>query len=152
MLIFLSPSITLTGFFTTRYLRALELALVPACVIASTKLSALPSMMGTSGPLMSTWALSMPQPYRAAIRCSMVETAAWPLPMVVESRVLTTLAAVASMEIAGERSTRWKTMPVPASAGRRVRVISFPVCSPMPLKLALFPKVCWNIMACSSPK
>ena len=62
--------------------------------------------------------------------------------MVVESLVLTTLAAAASMETAGEMSTLWKTMPVPASAGRRVRVISLPVCSPMPLNTALLPNVC----------
>ena len=81
----------------------------------------------------------------------MVETLVSPRPMVVESLVLTTLAARASMETAGERSVLWKTTPVPASAGRSVRLMVFPVCRPMPLKAALFPKVCWYIMACSLP-
>jgi hypothetical protein len=66
--------------------------------------------------------------------------------MVVESLVLTTFSPLASIETEGERSTLWKTMPVPGSAGRSVREITFPLCSPMPLNDALFPKVCWNIM------
>ncbi len=76
----------------------------------------------------------------------MVETVVSPLPMVVLSFVFTTFIACASMETAGVRSTLWKTMPVPGSAGRSVMVIVLPVCRPMPLKVTLFPKVCWNII------
>ncbi len=59
---FLSPSVMETGFLTTRYLRAFFDSFTPAFAMAAMKGAAEPSMMGTSGPLMSMWALSMPQP------------------------------------------------------------------------------------------
>ena len=51
-----------------------ELVLIPVSKINSTKFFADPSKIGTSLEFNSTIALSTPNPYKAPIRCSIVET------------------------------------------------------------------------------
>ena len=65
----------------------------------------------------------------------MVETDTSPLLMVVLRAVDDTLEARAATVAPSPRSTRRKTIPVPAGAGFTVMCEYFPVCSPFPSKL-----------------
>src|SRR4051812_31392893 len=89
-------------------------------------------MMGTSGALTSTWALSIPRPANADSRCSTVETRALPLTRVVPSWVSPTFSALAGTSAGGSMSVRRKTMPVSGAAGRNVISTFLPVCRPTP--------------------
>ena len=67
-----ASSRTSTGFLILIAMRGAACSRMPAHSIRNANGAALPSMMGISGPLISTRALSMPRPAKAAIRCSMV--------------------------------------------------------------------------------
>ena len=94
-------------------------------------------MIGTSGPSISTTALSTPRPRSAASTCSAVETqrAGSSSPSTVANSVAVTAAHVgADFALADgpRRPVRMKTMPVPASAGCSVSVTGKPEWTPMP--------------------
>ncbi len=92
------PCSTRTGFRTLMERRLADWRTRPARSIASTKGAALPSMIGTSGPSISTRTLSTPRPARAARRCSMVATEPVAVsPMMVQSSVALTASCRASM-------------------------------------------------------
>ena len=80
--------------------------------MASTKGAALPSMIGTSGPSISTSTLSTPRPRKAASRCSAVEQSG---PEASPSTVANSVAVTARTSARISRSTaplpatRWKT-------------------------------------------
>src|SRR5579885_3903301 len=103
--------------------------------MASTKGAALPSMIGTSGPSISTTTLSTLSPRSAASRCSAVEHSG-PLasPRTVANSVAVTARTSARISRSMEPSaaTRWKTIPASSSAGCSVRVTGRPEWTPMP--------------------
>src|SRR5262245_37706991 len=90
-------------------------------------------MIGTSGPPTSTYALSMPRPAKADIRCSIVAMREVPTPMHVDSRVSTTDSAVARACIDPAMSAREKTIPLFTAAGRKVIATFAPECRPTPV-------------------
>ena len=97
--------------------------------------AALPSMIGTSGPSISTTTLSTLSPRNAASRCSAVEQSG---PLASPSTVANSVAVTArtsariSRSVVPSAETRWKTMPVSSSAGCNVSVTGLPECTPMP--------------------
>src|SRR5258706_184251 len=99
----------------------------------NTKVPALPSMIGTSSPETSTYALSMPRPAKADMRCSTVETRVPSFSSTVASVVLPTLCARAGMAGLPARSERQNTIPVSMAAGRSAIVTLRPVCRPTPV-------------------
>jgi len=112
------------GFFDNQHLRAAFWRARPPRSIASMKGFALPSMIGVSGPSISTRALSTPSAAKADIRCSMVETVAPALlAMTVQRRVSATVLQRAAMTLSRSViSVRTKTMPLPTGAGCSVRM------------------------------
>ncbi|SOY84969.1 hypothetical protein CBM2600_A140415 [Cupriavidus taiwanensis] len=76
--------------------------------------------------------MSMPRPAQADIRCSTVETRAPSFCSTDARRVSPMADAATGISTASGRSTRVKTMPVPAGAGRSVSVTLRPECRPMP--------------------
>src|SRR5690606_13681651 len=114
---------------------------MPTDWIRNTNDPADPSRMGISGAVTSTWRLSMPSPATAAMRCSTVATrteASSPSSAAVSveaMRVSVTRSGRAAISTGGSRSTRRKTMPVSAAAGRSVSSTRWPECSPTPVAL-----------------
>src|SRR5260221_7563665 len=143
----LSPSSTRTVRSTRVKRFGTGCSSMPADCSRNTKGPALPSMIGTSGALSSTRALSMPSPANADSRCSTVETRAPPVPSVVPSVVSPTLAARAGMSAAPGRSVRWNTRPVSGCAGRTVISTLRPVCIPTTVARMLLRIVRWPTMA-----
>ena len=120
---------------------------MPARSMRATKGAALPSMIGTSGPVMSITALSMAQPRRAAIRCSTVLTVApSSLPTVVDIRVSTTRSQVAGITEPPAMSVRRNTIPLPASPGRSVIDTMSPQCRAMPVHSTGPLRVFWRMI------
>ncbi len=114
---------------------------IPADCSKNTNGPALPSMMGTSGALTSTSALSIPSPAKAESKCSTVETRAPPTTNEVPSMVSPTLSARAGISTGVARSVRRKTIPVSGAAGRTVMSTRLPVCRPTPLARIVFFRV-----------
>ena len=86
----------------------------PVASMAATNSAALPSMIGISGPSISTSTLSRPRPAQADIRCSMVATEAEaPSPMTVHSSVALTLVCLAWMSCEGASSRPWRRKTIP---------------------------------------
>ncbi len=117
----LSSSFTITGWRIRINFLAAFCSSIPADWIRNTKGPALPSMIGTSGALTSTKALSMPKPAKADNKCSTVEIRTLPLAKEVESCVSPTLAGQALISTGDDKSIRLKTTPVSGAAGRKVR-------------------------------
>ena len=109
---------------------------MPALCSRNTNDAAEPSRIGTSSAVMSTTRLSRPSPAQAESRCSTVFTfGPSGLPSaesVVAMRVSQTLSAAALMTTGRGRSTRRKTMPESAGAGRSVSSTFWPPCTPTP--------------------
>ncbi len=115
---------------------------MPADWIRNTNGPALPSMIGTSEALRSTYRLSMPRPASADIKCSIVETRVpSSATSVVESAVSPTRLGSARISHTGVRSTRRNTMPVLTGAGRSVMTTFSPLCMPTPVALMTFFRV-----------
>src|SRR5690606_4994613 len=91
-----------------------RLAHRPALSSAATKRAALPSMIGISGPSISTTALSRPRAAKAASTCSTVDTLAPSLlASTVQRRVSVTWSHFAGMTLSRSvMSVRRKVMPV----------------------------------------
>ena len=81
---------------------------IPADWMRKTKGAAEPSRMGTSGASRSTQALSMPNPAKADIRCSMVPTLTPSRSRQEHIRVSPTIRAWAGKSTGSGRSTRRK--------------------------------------------
>ena len=98
-----------------------------------TKRSALPSMIGTSGPSMSISTWVTPVPASAAIRCSTVPTdTPAALVSIVQSRVSLTRSQRAGIRLSRSvTSTRRKRMPPVVAGCRRMRA-GRPEWSPVP--------------------
>ena len=128
--------------------RGMSCSTTPAHSIRNTNGAALPSMIGISGPLISTIALSTAQPDSAAIRCSMVPTLTpSALPIVVLRWVSTTLSQRARISAPlAAASVRRNTMPVSGAAGHKVMVTLMPECNPVPVQLIAFLSVCWSAL------
>ena len=94
--------------------------------------------MGSSGPLTSTYALSIPKPLKADIKCSIVDTLYPSLIMVVAKVVAPTNEFFAGIFTAGSTSTLMKIIPVLIGAGLKVRYIFSPVCNPTPVARITF--------------
>jgi hypothetical protein len=109
---------------------------MPALCRRKTNDAAEPSRIGTSSAVMSTTRLSRPSPAQAESRCSTVFTFGPSGPpsadSVVAMRVSQTLSAAALMTTGRGRSTRRKTMPESAGAGRSVSSTFWPPCTPTP--------------------
>ena len=102
---------------------------MPVASMARTNATALPSMIGISGPSISTSTLSRPRPAQADIRCSIVETEAGPRsPITVQSSVALTLVCLAWMSWGGMPSmpVRRKTTPELALEGLRQMLAGAP--------------------------
>jgi len=108
----LSPSSTCTLFRMRRKRFGALCSWIPADWMRNTKGPALPSMIGTSGALTSTRALSTPRPAKAESRCSTVATRTSPFARVVDRRVSPTNSQRAGISTASSRSVRRKTIPV----------------------------------------
>ena len=109
---------------------------IPALVIASTNNFAEPSKIGTSSLSNSTNTLSIPSPYSAPIRCSIVEILT-PLSLdtVVQKTALLTLKRFGTTMLSFLRSTLLKIIPVFGSAGLITKPTFLPLCRPTPLNL-----------------
>ena len=104
-----------------------------------------PSMIGISGPSISTTALSTPDMTRAAIRCSMVETVTpAALVITVPSWVLQTASPLTGTRLSRScTSVRTKTTPEPAGAGSTATRACTPVWTPTPENRTGLSTVCW---------
>ena len=91
----LSPSSTRTGLITRINFLGTSCSTTPADWIKNTKGAALPSIIGTSGLVNSTYTLSIPKPANADIKCSTVETLTSPSFNAVDKRVSPTLVGLA---------------------------------------------------------
>ena len=138
----LSPSAKLIGRVMRRMRRRARCRSTPADLSRWMNGPALPSMIGTSWESRSISALSMPDPCRAASRCSVVAMRAAPLPMVVARVVSTTCSTRAGITGCPGRSERTKRMPLWAAAGLMVRFTVRPVCRPTPQQLTARFSVC----------
>ena len=94
--------------------RGASCSTIPAHSMRNTKGAALPSMIGSSPPSTSTYRLSIPQPLRAANRCSTVAIVApLPSPSVVHIRSSTTFSTWAAISSPlPPASVRRNTIPV----------------------------------------
>ena len=139
-----SPTVTSLRIRMTRWRASCRAT--PAHSIRNTNGAELPSMIGTSGPFSSITALSMPEPRRAAIRCSTVPTEApCSLATTVQSLVSTTASHLAGMTARSlGRSVLTKLIPLSAAAGRSVMDTFAPPCRPMPVQWIADFRVCWN--------
>ena len=152
----LSPSRTSTGRFTLMKRLAARCSTMPADWTRNTNEPADPSRIGISGAVTSTYRLSMPRPASADIRCSTVATRTWlPGPSsaavsVDAMRVSVTRAAPQRISTGGSRSVRLNTIPVSASAGRKVSSTRSPECRPTPVVLTGILIVRWRIMGTSA--
>src|SRR5688572_12166441 len=90
-------------------------------------------MIGTSSADTSIYALSMPSPKSADMRCSTVDTRAPLRSITVAMVVLLTFVARAGIAGLPGRSVRQNTMPVSMAAGRITMTTFSPVCSPTPV-------------------
>src|SRR5687768_17261199 len=90
-------------------------------------------MIGTSSADTSIYALSIPSPKSADMRCSTVDTRAPLHSITVAMVVLLTLVARAGIAGAPGRSERQNTMPVSMAAGRITMTTFSPVCRPTPV-------------------
>ena len=116
-------------FFTRMNFFAAGCSSMPADCSRNTKAAALPSMIGASGPSISTMQLSTPRPHSADMMCSTVETnTPDPSPSTVASSVAVTARAVARSSRSGSplMPQRTKMTPESASAGLSVRVTGRP--------------------------
>ncbi|MNL51256.1 hypothetical protein D3C87_1743390 [compost metagenome] len=112
--------------------------------MAATKSVALPSMIGISGPSISTSTLSRPRPEQADIRCSMVDTdAELRSPMTVQSSVALTFVCLAWISWGGMPSmpVRRKTTPELALEGFRQMLAGAPEWTPIPVRVTAARKV-----------
>ena len=116
------PSRTSRGAVMVRNWRSAGCSTMPARVRASTKGRLLPSMPGTSGPVISISRLSRPSPASAACNARWFSMASAPDLMAVRRERLVTCWTRAGMRTGRERSVRTKTMPWPTGAGLKVRV------------------------------
>ena len=99
---------------------ALPCSSMPADCSRKTNGPALPSMIGTSSAERSTYALSIPKPANADIKCSTVATFApdCGFSIRVDIRVSFTFRACARTIGLPGKSVRQNTMPVSGAAGR----------------------------------
>ena len=95
-------------------------------------------MIGISGPSTTIKQLFISQPTKAAKRCSIVFTSLSPLAMVVHLSVCVTKFTSAGIFSSGSISLRTKLKPLFSSAGFNVRLISEPVCNPIPFNFISF--------------
>ena len=77
----------------------------PADSSKNTNGAALPSIIGISGPFTSTYALSIPSPAIADMRCSMVDILVSPEVRQVDNEVSPTFSAEAFISTTGSKST-----------------------------------------------
>ena len=134
----LSSNCTVIGFLIRINCFAASCSIIPADCTKNTKGLALPSIIGISEAETSTNRLSIPNPARADIKCSMVDTRTSPLTSVVDNAVSPTFSGLAAMLTIGSRSVRRKTMPESGSAGCKVKYTFSPVWSPTPVALMVF--------------
>ena len=99
-------------------------------------------MIGSSPPSTSTTTLSIPNPDKADIKCSIVESWSSPEHSDVAIWVLPTPDAQAGKLTPPGKSVRLKTIPESTSAGCKLRFTLRPVCRATPVALILFLRVC----------
>src|SRR3569833_1577146 len=139
----LSASSTLIGFLMRINRFGAFCSSTPADWIRNTKGPALPSMIGTSGALKSTYALSMPRPAKADSKCSTVEIRTSPCTSDVDRVVSPTFSARARISTGGSRSTRRNTIPASTAAGLSVRYTFSPLWRPTPVaRITFFSVLC----------
>src|SRR5262249_32625960 len=105
--------------------------------MAATNGAALPSMIGASGPSISTKALSTPSPDSAANTCSAVDTSgpdASPSTVANSVAVTAFISAQISQSCRPSMRVRMNRRPLPASAGCNVRGTGKPELAPTPGK------------------
>jgi len=145
-----SPSATATGWRMSSARRTAGWRTRPMRRTSDTNGTALPSMIGTSGPLSSTTALSISQPRSAASRCSTVCTVTpCSLAIVVHSSDSTTLRQCAvTARCPASTSSRRKRIPDPGGAGRRRMRTRCPLCRPRPTQLNSPARECCQDRVC----